>query len=112
MISISPIFTGPQGRKKLHVFLSGGGLIRHLDRSNFGRDALMRFASVHPFVGAAKRANPGFDLFHQPERGAALLLSGAPADQAFHAEPGQGFVERGWFLVAHVTATYPFLRDK
>ena len=57
----------------------------------------MRFASIDPFVSAAKRAQIGFDLFHQPERGAALLFSGAPADQAVHAEFGQGFVERGWF---------------
>jgi hypothetical protein len=72
----------------------------------------MRFASIHPFVGAAERAQIGFDLFHQPERGAALLLSGAPADQAVHAEFGQRFVEWRWFLVTHVTAIYPFLRGK
>jgi hypothetical protein len=72
----------------------------------------MRFASIDPFVGAAKRAQSGFDLFHQPERGAALSLSGAPADQAVHAECGQGFVEWGWFLDAHVTAIYSFLRGK
>jgi hypothetical protein len=72
----------------------------------------MRFASIDPFVGAAKRAQTGFDLFHQPERRAALSLSCAPADQAGHAKSGQGFVEWGWFLVAHVTAIYPFLRGK
>jgi hypothetical protein len=72
----------------------------------------MRFASIDPFVGAAKRTNLRFDFFHQPERGAALLLSGAPANQAVHAEFGQRFVEWRWFPVAHVTATYPFLRDK
>jgi hypothetical protein len=72
----------------------------------------MRFGSVHPFVGAAERAYLRFDLFYQPESRAALLLSGAPADQAFHAEFGQGFVERGWFPVAHVTAMYSFLCRK
>jgi hypothetical protein len=66
-----------------------------------GRAALMRFASVYPFVGAAKRAHPGFDLFYQPERGTALPLSRAPADQAFHAEPGQSFVKLGRFLDTH-----------
>jgi hypothetical protein len=68
----------------------------------------MRFASIDPFVGAAKRAHPGFDFFHQPECSAVLLLPGAPADQAFHAEFGQGFVEWRWFLDAHVTAIYHF----
>ena len=63
----------------------------------------MRFASVHPFVGAAKRAHPDFDLFHQPERGAALSPPGAPTDRAFQAELGQGFVEVEWFLDVHVT---------
>jgi hypothetical protein len=53
----------------------------------------MRFAPIDPFVGAAKRAHPGFDLFHQPERGAALPPPGAPTDRAFPAEFGQGFVE-------------------
>jgi hypothetical protein len=53
----------------------------------------MRFASTDPFVGAAKRAQLGFDLFHQPERGAALSLPGAPIDQAVYAKPGQGFIE-------------------
>lgn len=62
----------------------------------------MRFTSVHPFVGAAKWTQAGFDLFHQPERGATLSPPGAPADQTFHAEPGQGFIELGWFLDAHV----------
>jgi hypothetical protein len=74
--------------------------------------AFMRFASIDPFVGAAKRTQIGFDFFHQPESRAALSLSGAPADQAVHAEFGQGFVELGWFLDAHVTAIYPFLRGK
>jgi hypothetical protein len=68
----------------------------------------MRLASIDPLISPAKRAQIGFDFFHQPERGAALLRSGAPADQAFHAEFGQDFVERGWFLDAHVTAIYPF----
>ena len=77
-----------------------------------GRAAFMRLASIDPFVGAAKRTHPGFDLFHQPERGAALLPTGVPADQAFHAEFSQGFVELGWFLDAYVTAIYPFLRGK
>jgi hypothetical protein len=79
---------------------------------NFGSTGFMRFASIDPFVGAAKRAQPGFDLFHQPERGAALLFSCAPADQAVHANLGQGFVELRWFLDAHVTAIYSFLRGK
>jgi hypothetical protein len=62
----------------------------------------MRFASVHPFVRAAERAQSGFDFFHQPESRAALSLSGAPADQAVHANFGQGFVELRWFLDVHV----------
>jgi hypothetical protein len=72
----------------------------------------MRFASMDPFVGAAERAQIGFDFFHQPESHSALPLSCAPTDQAFHTEFGQRFVEWGWFLVAHVTAIYPFLRGK
>ena len=72
----------------------------------------MRLASIDPYVGAAKRTYFRFNFFHQPERGAALLFSCAPADQAFHAEFGQRLVERGWFLDAHVTAIYPFLRGK
>ena len=72
----------------------------------------MRLVSIDPLVGAAERAHSGFDLFHQPERGAALLFSGAPADRAVHTEFGQRFVERGWFLDAHVTAIYSFLRSK
>jgi hypothetical protein len=40
------------------------------------------------------------------------LLAGAPADEAVHANLGQRFVEWGWFLVAHVTAIYPFLCRK
>ena len=64
-----------------------------MHRSIVGSAGLMRFASIDPFVGAAKRAQIGFDLFHQPECGAALLVSGAPADQATRANPGQGFVE-------------------
>ena len=78
----------------------------------FGSAGLMRFASIDPFVGVAKRTYFRFNFFHQPESRAALSLSGAPADQAFHAEFGQGFVEWRWFLDAHVTAIYPFLRGK
>jgi hypothetical protein len=48
----------------------------------------MRFVSIDPFIGAAKRAHPGFDFFHQPERRATLPLSRAPADQAVHAKSG------------------------
>jgi hypothetical protein len=62
----------------------------------------MRLASIDPFVGPAKRTYLRFDLFHQPERGAALSPSGVPADQAVYAEPGQGYIEWGWFLDAHV----------
>ena len=63
----------------------------------------MRFASIDPFISPAERTQTGFDVLHQPERGATLLPPGAPADQAFQAEPGQGFVELGWFLDAHIT---------
>ena len=72
----------------------------------------MRLASIDPLISPTERAYFRFDFFYQPERGAALLLSGAPADQAVHAEFGQRFVEWRWFLVTHVTAIYPFLRGK
>jgi len=53
----------------------------------------MRFASVHPFVGATKRARLGFDPLHQPESRAGLSPPGAPADRTVRTNPGQGFVE-------------------
>lgn len=61
------------------------------------------FPAMDPFVGAAERAQPRFDLLHQPKREAALLPPGAPADRAVLANPGQHQINPRWFRLAHIS---------